>query len=191
MGQTVSALAMPYELIIVTLRGQKVILDTHLAKLYRVPVKRLNQQVNRNRRRFPADFIFQLTAKESETLRLQNATSNSKRGGRRYRPYAFTEHGAIMAATILNSRRAVKMSVFVVRAFVHFRQLMVNNRELADKLDELESRLETHDSAIGELVAAVRELMIPKPNSGKPIGFQLPPRKPGSPVQKSRLRLLH
>ena len=191
MKQTSTALATPYELLIVTLRGQKVILDTHLAKLYGVPVKRLNQQVTRNRRRFPADFIFQLTAKESESLRLQNATSNSKRGGRRYQPYAFTEHGAIMAATVLNSPRAVKMSVFVVRAFVHFRRLVVNNSALAAKLDELESRLESHDTAIGELIAAVRELMLPKPNSGKPIGFQLPPGKSGSPVQKSRLRLLH
>ena len=96
-----------------------------------------------------------------------------------------------MAATVLNSPRAVKMSVFVVRAFVHFRRLVVNNSALAAKLDELESRLETHDSAIAELIAAVRELMIPKPNSGKPIGFQPPHEKPASPVQKSRLRLLH
>ena len=191
MKQTSTALAAPYELLIATLRGQKVILDTHLAKLYGVPVKRLNQQVNRNRRRFPADFIFQLTAKETKSLRLQIATSNSKRGGRRYRPYGFAEHGAIMAATVLNSQRAVKMSVFVVRAFVHFRRLVVNNSALAAKLDELESCLKTHDSAIGELIAAVRELVIPKPNSRKPIGFQPPPGKPGSPVQKNRLHLLH
>lgn len=190
MKQASSALAMPYEFI-VTLRGQKIILDTQLAKLYGVPVKRLNQQVSRNRRRFPVGFIFQLTAKESESLRLQNATSNSKRGGRRYLPYAFTEHGAIMAATVLNSRRAVKMSVFVVRAFVHFRQLVVNNSELAAKLNELESRLKQHDSAIGDLIAAVRELMIPKPASGKRIGFELPAQKPPSVVQKRRLHLLH
>jgi hypothetical protein len=147
--------------------------------------------VNRNRRRFPLGFIFQLTAKESESLRLQNATSNSQRGGRRYRPYAFTEHGAIMAATVLNFPRAVKMSVFVVRAFVHFRQLVVNNRELAAKLDEIESRLKTHDSAISEIVAALRELMMPKPASRSRIGSQLPPQTPGSPVQKRRLHLLN
>lgn len=190
MRQTSTALAMPYELI-ATLRGQKVILDTQLAKLYGVPVKRLNQQVSRNRRRFPMGFIFQLTAKESESLRLQNATSNSKRGGRRYLPYAFTEHGAIMAATVLNSPRAVKMSVFVVRAFVHFRQLVVNNRELAAKLNEIESRLEQHDGAIRDLINTVRELMLPRPSSGKRIGFELPPQKPASPVQKRRLHLLH
>jgi hypothetical protein len=120
-----------------------------------VPVKRLNQQVNRNRRRFPLGFIFQLSAKESEDLRLQNATSSSKHGGRRYRPYAFTEHGAIMAATVLNSPRAVKMSVSVVRAFVHFRQLVVNNSELAAKLNEIEFRLKTHDGAISEIIAAL------------------------------------
>jgi hypothetical protein len=190
MKQGSTALAMPYEFIAV-LRGQKVILDTHLAKLYGVPVKRLNQQVNRNRRRFPLGFIFQLSAKESEDLRLQNATSSSKHGGRRYRPYAFTEHGAIMAATVLNSPRAVKMSVFVVRAFVHFRQLVVNNSELAAKLNEIESRLKTYDGAISEIIAALRELMVPKPSSGKRIGFQLPPGKLGSPVQKRRLHLLN
>lgn len=190
MRQSSTALEMPYELIVV-LRGQKVILDTQLAKLYGVPAKRLNQQVNRNRRRFPLGFIFQLTVKESENLRLQIATSSSKHGGRRYRPYAFTEHGAIMAATVLNSPRAVKMSVFVVRAFVHFRQLVVNNRELAAKLNEIESQLKTHDGAISGIIAALRKLMVPKPSSGKRIGFQMPPDNPGSRIQKSRLRLLH
>lgn len=174
-----------------TLRNRKVILDTQLAKLYRVSVKRLNQQVNRNRRRFPADFIFQLTVKENESLRLQNATSNSRRGGRRYLPYAFTEHGAIMAATVLSSPRAVTMSVFIVQAFVQLRELLVNNRELAAKLDELERRLETHDGAIEELFSAIREFMIPESGPRKKMGFQLPPGKPGSPVQKNRLHLLH
>jgi len=103
---------------ILILRHHRVILDADLAKLYGVTVKRLNQQVTRNHERFPSDFTFQLNAKELETFRLQIATSKKRRGGRRYAPQAFTEHGAIMAATVLNSKRAVQMSVFVVRAFV-------------------------------------------------------------------------
>ncbi|MGB8013433.1 MAG: ORF6N domain-containing protein [Terriglobales bacterium] len=105
----------PIESRITILRNQKVILDTELAEIYGVPVKRLNQQVSRNRERFPSDFMFQITARESKILRLQFATSRLKHGGRRSLPYAFTEHGAIMAATVLNSKQAVDMSVFVVR----------------------------------------------------------------------------
>src|SRR5207244_3980624 len=114
-------------------------------------VKRLNEQVDRNRERFPSDFMFQLTAKEAEALRSQIATSKMGRGGRRYLPYAFTEHGAIMAASVLNSERAVEMSVFVVRAFVRLREILTSNRQLASKIDELERRLETHDTTIQEI----------------------------------------
>ena len=117
-----SALAIPVESRILVLRDHKVILDTDLAELYGVSVKRLNEQVKRNEERFPADFMFQLTPTEHEALRSQFATSKQGRGGRRYPPYAFTEHGAIMAATVLNSERAVEMSVFVVRAFVRLRE---------------------------------------------------------------------
>src|SRR6267142_2650078 len=113
-----SALAIPVESRILVLRNHKVLLDTDLAELYGVSVKRLNQQVKRNRERFPSDFMFRLTGKEHESLRLQIATSKKGRGGRRYLPHAFTEHGAIMAATVLNSERSVQMSLFVVRAFV-------------------------------------------------------------------------
>ena len=109
MPKTSLKLAVPVESRILILRRQRVILDTDLAELYGVTVKRLNQQVNRNQERFPADFMFQLTAKEDHTLRLQIATSKKGRGGRRYSPYAFTEHGAIMAATVLNSKRAIEM----------------------------------------------------------------------------------
>src|SRR3954447_12397387 len=116
------------------LRGQKVILDTDLAALYGVSVKRLNQQVRRNVDRFPDDFFFQLSEDEHMNLRLQIATSSSSYGGRRYAPLAFTEHGAIMAATVLNSQRAVEMSVFVVRAFVKLREVLSTHRELAFKL---------------------------------------------------------
>jgi len=160
---------------IFVLRGQKVILDSDLAELYGVPVKRLNEQVKRNQERFPPDFMFQLSAEELSSLRSQNATS--KRGGRRYLPYAFTEHGAIMAATVLNSDRAVEMSVFVVRAFVRLREMLSTNQQLSGKIDELERRLDTHDASIQELIEAIRELMEPPPASGRPIGFQLPATK--------------
>jgi hypothetical protein len=143
------ASAFPLESRILFLRHLRVILDADLAELYGVPVKVLNQQVKRNRERFPEDFVFQLAAKEHQALRSQIVTSNKGRGGRRYTPYAFTEHGAIMAATVLNSERAVQMSVFVVRAFVRLREMLATNRRLAGKIDELEDRLEGHDSAFG------------------------------------------
>jgi hypothetical protein len=164
----------PVESRILILRHQKVILDADLAELYAVPVKRLNQQVKRNEERFPDDFMFQLTPRENKILRLQIATSNRARGGRRYRPYAFTEHGAIMAATILNSRRAIQMSVFVVRAFVRMREMMASNRAIAFKIAELERRLETHDDAIQDLLQAIKEMMFAKTARRRRIGFQLP-----------------
>jgi hypothetical protein len=172
-----TSLAVPVESRILVLREQRVILDTDLAELYGVPVKRLNEQVKRNQERFPADFMFRLSAEESESLRSQNATSKPGRGGRRYAPYAFTEHGAIMAATVLNSERAVEMSVFVVRAFVRLREMLATNQQLASKIDELEQRLDTHDASIQELIEAIRELMAPEPGTGRKIGFQLPAGK--------------
>src|SRR6202023_188521 len=107
-------------------------------------------------------FMFQLTGKEHDALRSQIATSKKIRGGRRYRPYAVAEDGAIMAATVLNSERAVQMSVFVVRAFVRLREMLATNRRLAGKIDELENRLDTHDSSIADLFAVIKSLMIPK-----------------------------
>lgn len=162
---------------ILFLRHQRVILDVDLAELYGVTAKRLNQQVRRNQERFPSDFLFQLNSKEHEALRLQIATSKKGRGGRRYRPYAFTEHGAIMAATVLNSERAVQMSVFVVRAFVRLREMLATNRRLAGKIDELENRLDTHDSTIQDLIEAIKELMTPEEPPRVRIGFQLPAGK--------------
>jgi hypothetical protein len=162
---------------ILLLRHQRVILDVDIAELYGVSVKVLNQQIKRNQERFPADFVFQLTVRESEVLRSQFVTSNKGRGGRRYAPYAFTEHGAIMAATVLNSERAVQMSVFVVRAFVRLREMLATNRRLAGKIDELEGRLDTHDSTIQELIEAIKELMIPEEPSRVRIGFRLPAGK--------------
>src|SRR5258708_21182353 len=159
---------------ILFLRHQRVILDADIAELYGVPVRQLNQQVKRIQERFPSDFVFQLTAKEDEILRSQIVISRETHGGRRYRPFAFTEHGAIMAATVLNSEGAVQMSVFVVRAFVRLREMLATNRRLAGKIDELENRLDTHDSAIQDLVEALKELMTPKKPSRVRIGFQLP-----------------
>jgi hypothetical protein len=155
-------------------RKQRVMLDIDLAELYGVPVKRLNQQVARNRERFPSDFMFQLNSKEYKTLRLQIATSNKARGGRRYAPHAFTEHGAIMAATVLNSDRAVVMSVFVVRAFVRLREMLTANRKLACKIYELEDRVDTHDTVIRDIFRSIKNLMAPKKMPRKRIGFQIP-----------------
>jgi hypothetical protein len=159
------------------LRHRRVILDTDLAALYGVPVKRLNQQVTRNQERFPSDFMFQLTAREHKILRLQIATSKKGSGGRRYLPHVFTEHGAIMAATVLNSQRAVQMSVFVVRAFVRLREILATNRRLASKIDELEKRMDSHDDTIQDLIDAIRELMTPAEPTRERIGFELPSAK--------------
>lgn len=136
-----------------TIRGRKVLLDTDLARIYGVPTKRLNEQVRRNLDRFPDDFMFQLTPEEIDSLRSQIATLKLGRGEhRKYLPYAFTEHGAIMAANVLNSPQAVRMSVFVVRAFVKMRGLLGGTKELARQLRELEAkltaRLDGHEAAI-------------------------------------------
>ena len=128
---------------ILILRGQRVLQDSELAALYGVSTKRFNEQVRRNRKRFPADFMFQLTAEETSSLRSQFATLKTGRGRhRKYLPYVFTEHGAIMAATILNSPRAIEMSVYVVRAFVQLREMLASNKELARRFAQLETRLE-------------------------------------------------
>ena len=158
---------------ILLVRGQRVLLDRDLAALYGVETKRLNEQVKRNPGRFPGDFMFRLTVREVGALRSQIATSNRGRGGRRYRPLVFTEHGAIMAANVLNSVRAVETSVLVVRAFVRLREIANGHRVLAAKLAELDRRLDTHDETIREIMTAIRSLM--EPLEGEPrekIGFQ-------------------
>jgi hypothetical protein len=174
---TTSLSVVPVERIdhaILSLRGKRVILDADLAALYGVPTRRLNEQVRRNGARFPPDFMFQLTREEADSLRSQSAISNIGRGGRRYQPLAFTEHGAIMAASVLNSERAVEVSVFVVRAFVRLREALSATRELAAKLDELERRVGSHDRAIAGLLDAIRQLMGPPKTKGrKPIGFEV------------------
>lgn len=159
---------------IVTLRGERVLLDVDLATLYGVETRRLNEQVRRNRRRFPPDFIFRLSRVELDNLMSQIATS--RWGGRRKLPFAFTEHGAIQAATILNTRRAVEVSVYVVRAFVQLRGVLATHRELAKRLDALETRIErkldTHDRVIADILDAIRQLMSPpEPKPKRRIGF--------------------
>ena len=161
---------------ILVLRGQRVLLDAELAALYGVTTKRLNEQVKRNAARFPADFIFRLTKTEIVALnRSQNATGSQKHRDPRFAPYAFTEHGAIMAATILSSPRAVEMSVYVVRAFVQLREMLASNRELARRFAQLETRLDkkltTHDEAIAAILSAIRQLMHPPVPKRRPIGF--------------------
>jgi hypothetical protein len=151
------------------IRGQKVMLDVDLAELYGVPTKAFNRAVKRNLERFPKDFMFQLTYQEVRALRCQFGTSNKGRGGRRYLPYAFTEHGAIMAANVLNSQRAIEASVYVVRAFVRLRELIASNKELAKRLDALEKK---YDSQFKVVFDAIRELMTPVPSSPRRIGFR-------------------
>lgn len=165
---------------IITLRGHRVILDADLARMYGVETKVLNKAVKRNGVRFPNDFCLQLTQQEFAALRFQDGTSNTGRGGRRYRPYAFTEHGAIMAATILNSPRAVQMSVFVVRAFVKMRSMLATQKNLAGKLAALEKtlteRLDLHGQVISDIIQQIMSLLNPPPEPEPPrkqIGFHL------------------
>ena len=157
----------PIKNAILFIRGERVILDSDLAGLYGVTTARLNQQVKRNLARFPGDFMFQLTRKEYESLMLQIATSKG-RGGRRKIPNVFTEHGAIMAANVLNSKRAVQASVQVVRAFIRLRQMLTSNAELAHKLGEMERQ---YDAQFKVVFDAIRQLMTPPPPQRKQIGF--------------------
>ncbi|MFZ5550306.1 MAG: ORF6N domain-containing protein [Pseudomonadota bacterium] len=170
---------------ITAVRGQRVIIDADLAALYGVQTKRFNEAVKRNLAKFPGDFMFTLTAEEFTALRSQFATSNDQspgRGGRRYAPRVFTEHGALMAATILNSPRAVEVSVYVVRAFVRLRELAATHGDLAKRLDDLEQKTEalamSHDTfsrntrnQLKQVFDALRELMTPPDPPKRPIGF--------------------
>jgi phage regulator Rha-like protein len=157
-------------------RGHRVLLDETLADLYGVETKVLIQAVKRNLARFPPDFMFQLTAEESRALRSQIATLKSSRGQhRKYLPYAFTEQGVAMLSSVLRSGRAIAVNIQIMRAFVRMRELLISNRELAEKLDQLEARLEkklaSHDEAIAAILSAIRELMSPTPPKRRGIGF--------------------
>ncbi len=173
------------EPLILTIRGQKVVLDMELARIYGVTTKVFNQAVKRNKRKFPADFMFQLTLEEYENLRSQFVTSrgdtnrsqfvtgSQKHRNPRYLPYAFTEHGAIMAANVLNSVLAIQMSVFVVRAFNKIREMAIAHRELSRRIDELERRLNVHDEQTQVILKAIRQLMATPERPPKKIGFLL------------------
>ncbi len=164
-----TALALPDPAVfIVTLRQHRVILDSDLAALYGVTTKRFNEAVKRNAERFPEDFRFQLTMEEFDALRSQNATSNTSRGGRRYAPFAFTEHGALMAANVLNSPRAVLTSIAIVRAFLRLRGLALSVEELARKVGALESR---YDDQFKIVFDAIRQLLTPPVKPRREIGF--------------------
>jgi hypothetical protein len=168
------------EMLIYEIRGQRVMLDSDLARIYGTPTGALNRAVKRNRERFPADFVFRLTGRESEVLRCQIGTLKTGRGHhRKYLPYAFTEHGAIMAANVLNSLRAVQMSVFVVRAFLKMRSLLGDKRDLAQKLasveKELKKRLDVHEAVIVTILQRVMDIIdppaLPAPPPKPRIGF--------------------
>jgi hypothetical protein len=157
-------------------RGQRIIFDEDLARIYGVSTRQLNQAVKRNAERFPDDFAFQLKREELTNLKSQIVTSSSH-GGRRKLPTAFTEHGAIMAANVLNSPRAVQMSVFVVRAFVRLREVLASHKELAERLDELERKFANHDEQIQAVFEALRQLMNPPEPPRRRIGFHVEERR--------------
>jgi hypothetical protein len=175
--------AMPLETIsqrIMVIRGQRVLLDEDLAHLYGVETRRLNEQVRRNRARFPSDFIFELNAEEFNNLKSQFASSSW--GGRRKLPLAFSEHGAIMSATVLSTPRAVEVSVYVVRAFVRLRELVASHQDLAKRLDDLEAQTDhlslrqdafanTTRKQLKEVFEALRQLTTPPDPPKRPIGF--------------------
>jgi len=152
-------------------RDESVLLDSDLAALYAVETKAFNKAVKRNARRFPGDFAFQLTSEEFTALRFQIGTSKG-RGGRRYLPWVFTEHGAIMAATLLNSDRAVAMSTYVVRAFVRLRRELLTNATLEARLTKIEKDLLSHDAALRTLFGKIKPLLVPPPVSpAQEMGF--------------------
>jgi phage regulator Rha-like protein len=157
---------------ILVIRGHKVLLDADLATLYGVETRRLNEQVKRNIDRFPDDFMFQLTKQEFENLKSQFATSSRGWGGKRKIPFVFTEHGALMAASVLNSQKAIEMSILIVRVFVKLRGILSTHKQLATKLAELERKLSTHDEQIVILFEAIRELMTPPTKPKRRIGFE-------------------
>jgi ORF6N domain-containing protein len=176
---------------IVSLRGQRVLLDFDLAALYDVETRILNQAVKRNARRFPSDFMFQLSCEEIEMVSQlvipsaqgpaekeassssQFVMSSSKYRGKRYRPYAFTEEGVAMLSSVLKSDRAVKVNIAIMRAFVRLRQALETNRELAKKFAELEKRVGKHDHEIAAIIDAIRQLMAPPEKPRREIGFHV------------------
>jgi len=157
---------------IFVIRGQKVILDEHLAALYGVETRALKQAVRRNMNRFPSDFMFELTNKENRSLRSQNVILERGRYSK-YLPFAFTEQGVAMLSSVLKSERAIEVNIAIMRVFVGLREMMATHKELAFKLVELEERLEGHDEQIQNIFEAIRQLMMPADSPRKKIGFEL------------------
>ena len=179
-------------------RGEKVLLDFDLAALYGVETRVLNQAVKRNADRFPSDFMFQLSVEEAE-MRSQRVTSSTgqtvsdssqivmspgKHRGKRYRPYAFSEQGVAMLSSVLNSERAIKVNIAIMRAFVKLRQILETNRELAKKFSELERRVGKHDEEIDAILEAIRQLMAPPDRPRREIGFHVREKAPRYPARK-------
>jgi hypothetical protein len=184
MARGPNAKAVAVEARIRTIRGHRVLLDADLAVLYAVTTKRLNEAVRRNASRFPIDFMFQLSADEAAALRSQTANPNLGRGGRRYEPYAFTEHGVAMLATVLRSTQAIAVSVEIIRAFVRLRRVQKEHADLAARLDELESK---YDANFRDVFDAIRALMQPPSTPRRPIGFRPPSNRPKARHQTARL----
>lgn len=170
--------------VIRVIRGEKVLLDFDLAPLYGVTTGNLNKAMRRNRERFPSDFMFQLSAAEAESLIFQFGRAKG-RGGRRHRPYAFTEQGVAMLSSVLNSPRAVKVNIAIMRAFVKLRQTLDANRQLAQKFSELEERVEKHDDEIAAILEAIRQLMTPPEGPRREIGFHV---REKAPLYRARKR---
>lgn len=162
---------------IYVIRGRQVMLDEDLADLYGVETRALVQQVKRNAKRFPADFMFQLTKPEAEALRSQIVISNAGRGGRRYEPYVFTEQGVAMLSGVLRSDRAVAVNIEIMRAFVELRRAAGSFQELQQRLDQMEldigARLSEHDEQLRQIFEALRQLIAPPPSAKRPIGFRI------------------
>jgi len=187
MGKNVELVSLEHiEQSILLIRHQKVMLDSDLAELYGVSTKRLNEQVKRNRARFPGDFMFQLTVSETEILRSQFATSKKGGGGRRYLPYAFTEQGVAMLSSVLNSERAIQVNIEIMRAFVRLRRILASHAALARKLDALEKK---YDAQFKVVFDAIREMMKPPEFKKRPIGFLVEePRAPYLTKRKGKVR---
>jgi hypothetical protein len=172
----ISLLPVPVELIerrIYLIRSQKVMLDADLADLYQVETRSLIQAVKRNFDRFPEDFMFQLTKEEEESLRSQTVISNvGSRGGRRYSPYVFSEHGVTMLSSVLNSQRAVQMNILIIRAFVKLREVLATHKDLARKMEELELQQKEHGQQLAAVYSIVKRLIDVPAKPQNPIGFR-------------------
>lgn len=170
MSKVISVIGIEQKIFMI--RGQKVLLDKHLAQLYGVPTGRLNEQVKRNAKRFPFDFMFQLNSDEVDLLTSQFAMSSGAWGGLRRLPYVFTEQGVAMLSSVLHSDRAIEVNIAIMRAFVKIREILATNKELSDRLDKLERRMGKKDQEVIALFEAIRKLMQPPPEKPKrPMGF--------------------